>query len=203
MEQNEPFDHRQSFSLIEQMIQEARNEHRERGDGWLIWGWLLFGASVTSVALMFYESPQYIGTVWTGMLIIGLLIVTLANFIKPGQRDVTSYAAGLLKKIGVGFFISLFAMVAASFISRNSFAFGYYYILYAFWMFIYGSALQFRPLLVGAVVNWIAAIAIFLINDFFYTMIISAVAILIGYLIPGYILRNRFYKTTSRKKVLE
>lgn len=199
MQEQEVFDHRQSLGLIEQMIHEARNEHRERGDGWLVWGWLLFGASLASVALTVLDLIRYIGLVWTGMLVLGCVIVVITNLLKPRSTYVTSYAASLLKKIGIGFFISLFAMITASFMSQTIFAFGYYYILYAFWMFIYGSALQFRPLLVGAAVNWAAAIAIFLINDFFYTMIISSVAILVGYLIPGYILRNRFYKTAPKK----
>ena len=36
--------------------------------------------------------------------------------------------------------------------------------------------------------------------DFFYKMVISAIAILVGYLIPGYMLRNQFNKSHQRKE---
>ena len=45
MEEEKSFSHSQSLSVIEQMIAAAKNEHREKGDGWLMWGWLLFMAS--------------------------------------------------------------------------------------------------------------------------------------------------------------
>ncbi len=51
------------------------------------------------------------------------------------------------------------------------------------------SAIRFKPLIVGAWVNWAAAIGIFIVDSFRYDMMISAVAVLVGYLIPGYMLR--------------
>ena len=192
--EDDQLSHRQSFGIIEKMILAAKNEHRKKGDGWLIWGWLLFAASVSSAVLMAIHKGEYIEYIWIGMLLIGLMInFALYQRIKR-KNEVTSYVEELLKKFGIGFFISLFVIIAAGYISRNAGAFGYYYILYAFWMFIHGSAIRFRPLIVGAVVNWIAALAIFLMNDFFYVMIISSIAILIGYLVPGYLLRNQYHK---------
>ncbi|WP_315818243.1 hypothetical protein [Paraflavitalea speifideaquila] len=85
-------------------------------------------------------------------------------------------------------------MVAAIYMSNSSFSFGYFYVLYAFWMFIHGSAIRFKPLIVGAWVNWAAALAIFWVKDFKYDMMISALAVLVGYLIPGYMLRAEFRK---------
>jgi hypothetical protein len=194
-----PLSTMQSLTLIEQMIASAKDDHRENGAGWLLWGWLLFGASVSSVILIELDSPQYISWVWTGILVVGLIIwVGLAVF-RPKQRVVTTFVTELLHKLGLGFFISLLVMVAASFITMHHNAFGYYYILYAFWMFIQGSALRFKPLLIGAVVNWAAAIAIFLIDDFYYTMLISTVAVLVGYLVPGYMLRQQYNKSVTKR----
>jgi hypothetical protein len=184
----------ESLQIIQSMIQVAKEEHRESGAGWLIWGWLLFIASVVSAILMYIETERFIAWVWTGILVVGLIVYMIAHIMPLRKTKVKTYVGALLDKIGNGFFISLFIIIAASTISKAGFAFGYYYILYAFWMFIYGSALRFRPLIIGAYVNWAAALAIFLINDFMYDMIVSAIAILVGYLIPGYILRSEFNK---------
>ena len=106
--------------------------------------------------------------------------------------------------MGTAFFISLLILVAANFIGdRPGFAFGYYYVLYAFWMFIHGSAIRFKPLIMGAAVNWAAAIAMFFIEDFMYDMLVSAIAILTGYLIPGYMLRSKYRKAMNHKLEFE
>jgi Flp pilus assembly protein TadB len=184
----------ESLQLIQQMIQVAKDDHRENGDGWLIWGWLLFVASVASAIMAYTKSSQYIGYVWMGMLVIGLAVYVAGRLQKKKHKRVQTYVQELLEKLGIGFFISLFTLIAASFMSDSSFSFGYFYVLYAFWMFIHGSAIRFRPLIIGAIVNWAAAIAIFYIKDFRQDMMISAVAILVGYLIPGYMLRAEYRK---------
>jgi Flp pilus assembly protein TadB len=183
----------ESLGLINQMIRVARDEHRESGEGWLIWGWLLFIASVLSVVFSWSGMGRYIGFTWTAMLALGMVIYLFGHVRKQQMKKVKTYVQELLDKLGTAFFVSLFLMIAASNIRGDqSFGFGYYYILYAFWMYIHGSAIRFKPLLVGALVNWAAAIAIFLIKDFSYDMIVSAIAVLVGYLIPGYMLKAEY-----------
>lgn len=193
----------ESLRIIEEMIQVAKKEHHERGDGWLIWGWLLFIASILS-AIFIHQQIHYVSYVWMGALAVGLLIyfAGVASIRNKRSRSI-SFVQDLLSKIGTGFFISLFLLVAASYLNPPIFSFGYYFVLYAFWMFIYGSALKFRPLIIGAVINWMAAIAIFSLEDYFYIMLISAFAVFAGYLVPGYILRAEYKKRTQNKEAVD
>ena len=193
MEERKITEH-EGLELIQKMIQVAKADHNENGDAWLIWGWLLFIASVASAILSFFQVRGYISWVWTGILIVGMVLYFLLHVLRRRDEKVKTYVQELLDRLGTGFFISLFVIVAASFISKVSFGFGYYYILYAFWMFIHGSAIRFRPLIIGAYVNWLAAIAIFLLNDVTQIMIVSAIAVLVGYLIPGYMLQAEYRK---------
>lgn len=200
----ETFSKQESLKIIEQMIKTAKNEHREKGEGWLLWGWLLFIASTLSAVLVQVRLSGYIGWVWAAM---GLL--TFISFLwelrAKKTQAVKTYVEELLEKFSTGFSISLFAIIAATSIAANvnkddsgqsiAFAFGYFFILYAFWMYIHGSAIRFKPLIIGAIVNWAAAIAIFIVKDFKYAMIISAIAVAVGYLIPGYMLRNLYKKS--------
>ena len=184
----------ESLQLIQRMIQVAREDHRENGDGWLIWGWLLFLASVASAVLAYMELSRYIAWVWSGILIVGGIIYILFHVLRRKDLKVKTYVQEMLDRFGSGFFISLFAIIAAGFINKGSYGFGYYYILYAFWMYIHGNAIRFRPLIIGAYVNWLAAIVIFLLKDTAQVMIVSSVAVLIGYLIPGYMLQAEYRK---------
>ena len=45
-----------------------------------------------------------------------------------------------------------------------------------------------KSLMIGAAVNWAGAIAMFVNKDFRYDMLIMAIAIFIGYIIPGIIM---------------
>lgn len=201
--EEEQLSHSQSLGIIEQMIAAAKNEHREKGDGWLIWGWLLFIASTSSIVCILLAKRELIGWIWTGMLVIGFAIGFFISITRKRKAKVTTYVQELLQKLGVGFFVSLFVMILASNIVKTYYAFGYYYILYAFWMYIHGSAIRFRPLIIGAVINWLAAILIFFSKDnFLHIMIISSIAILGGYLIPGYMLRNQYKKSSQQKEAV-
>ncbi len=63
-----------------------------------------------------------------------------------------------------------------------------------FLMLVQAGAIKFKPLLVGAIVNWVGAIAIILNPIFKYDMLITAAAVFAGYIIPGLILRAQFKK---------
>jgi hypothetical protein len=187
-----------SLRIIQQMIGAARDEHHEKGDGWLIWGWLLFIASVSSVVLSYLGLPRFIGYVWNSTLIVGPVIFVVIYLRKVKDDVVRTYVQNLLHKIQVGFYLSLIVIVASGFFSKDGgLVFGYYYMLYAFWMYIHGSALRFKPLIIGAYINWVAAILMFAIDPFLYDMMISAVAVFFGYLMPGYML-----KAAYRRKLL-
>lgn len=200
----EDFSKTESLRLIEQMISAAKNDHRESGQEWLLWGWLLFSASLLSALLVQINQPQYIGWIWTAMT-LSVIICFIWESRKKKTVVVKTYIGELLEKFSTGFLISLLTIITATTIVANinkdnsgqslAFAFGYFFILYAFWMYIHGSAIRFNPLIIGAFVNWAGAIAIFIVKDFKYAMIISAIAVAVGYLIPGYILRNQYKKS--------
>jgi hypothetical protein len=194
--ENENFSREEGFNLIAKMISQVKNEYRDKGEGWLLWGWLLFIASSASAVLKHLDQDRIIPYLWNGM---GIMVLIYFIYRSTWKRTVKvkTYVEEMLDKFGAGFFLSLMTMIIASSISIASkgFVFGYYFILYAFWMYIYGSAIKFKPLIFGAFVNWAAAITIFIVDDFKYGMIVSSVAVLIGYLIPGYMLRNQYKKS--------
>ena len=193
--------HNDSLQLIQQMIGAAKDQHNERGEGWIIWGWVLFIASAGSALLSYIDQGMFVRWIWMAVLPVGFVIYFLTHGRNRKQTKVKTYISGLLDKIEGGFFISLIIMIIGSNIIGNylhqygHYLFGYYFVLYAFWMYIHGSATQFKPLIVGAFFNWAAAVAIFCFSDFEIIMMISAVAVLAGYIIPGYIQRRDYKKS--------
>jgi hypothetical protein len=55
--------------------------------------------------------------------------------------------------------------------------------------FISGSMMRFKPIQIGAMCIWIAGIAAFMVS-LPNQLLITAMAIFLGYLVPGYLLKN-------------
>ena len=56
--------------------------------------------------------------------------------------------------------------------------------------FLSGIIVRFNPLLVGGVVFWISGIACYFVNST-DQYLIGGIAMIFGYLVPGYMLRNQ------------
>jgi len=68
--------------------------------------------------------------------------------------------------------------------------------LYGFWILIYGTALNFRPSLIGAFITWGFGFGALFVKDhhFDITMILHGLAVLFGYIIPGHLANIEFKK---------
>ena len=67
-------------------------------------------------------------------------------------------------------------------------------MVYGCWLYISGGALRFKPLMIGGVINWLLAAASFFV-DFKMQLLLLATAVLLGYIIPGYMLKSRYQKS--------
>jgi hypothetical protein len=66
--------------------------------------------------------------------------------------------------------------------------------LYGFWILIHGTILNFKPSIIGAFITWGLAFAGLFVPTFEWTMLLHSIAILCGFIIPGYIANAEFKK---------
>jgi hypothetical protein len=201
----------ESLSIIQQMINSAKAQQKDDGKGWIIWGWLLFAASITTILNLHYNWYNTF-FFWNafGIIALVLLIAGLAKklfFKKPGV--VKTYTSELFKKLNAGFFISLwfiilFINVAARQVTEwevvTNAGFALLINLYAFWILVYGSAMSFKPSVIGAYVSWALGFAALFVHRFEYVMMLHAAAVLMGYIIPGHLANNEFNKLHRKDK---
>lgn len=210
---------RESLQLIQQMITMAKKEQRDDGRGWIVWGWLLFLTSLLTVANIrfgWFETFFF----WNafGVLTIVLFIYeAVANrFFKRSAR-VKTYTGDLFARLNTGFFICLiFIIVAINVGSREvgrkygvmdmtfvNIGFALLINIYAFWILIYGTALNFRPSVIGAYAAWAFGIVALFVLDFEKVMLLQAGAVLVGYIIPGHLANREFKRLKRADKVAE
>jgi len=181
----------ESLQIIQQMIHTAKNEQKDDGIGWIVWGWLLFAASLFSFVNMKLNlvNPYFF---WN---VLGLATIVLTKFVFfKKEKSVKTYTGELFKKLNIGFFISLLFIVAAINLQAVSAMAGFALLinLYGFWALIYGTALNFRPSVIAAFIVWALGFVALFVKTFDVTMIIHAGAALAGFIVPGHIANKQF-----------
>jgi hypothetical protein len=208
---------RESLQLIQQMITIAKKEQKDDGWGWILWGWLLFLASIlTVVNIRFGWFDTFF--FWNLFGIATLLIFAYDLFtrfiLKRSKQRVKTYTSDLFSRLNAGFFICLMFIIVAINVGTNTISgkygpgdltfvnigFALLTNLYAFWILIYGTALNFRPSMIGAYVAWVFGIIALFSKSFEVVMWMQALAVLSGYIIPGHLANREFRKIRREEK---
>jgi len=203
MEQEKKMTEQESLLIIQQMIQTAKQEQKDDGKGWILWGWLLFAASVLTYINLKTEwfSNYFFWNVFGIASLLLLLFSVVRTFFFKKINRVKTYTAELFQKLNIGFFISLLLIIVA--INRGvSPVLGFSLLLglYGFWILIYGAGLNFKPSIIGAYITWACAFAGLFVETFDWTMVLHATAVLLGYIIPGHLANIEFKKIHEQKK---
>ena len=210
---------KESLQIIQQMIETAKHEQKDDGKGWIAWGWTLFAISILT-----YFNIQFgwfdVAFFWNafgvmcGVYFLFYLLKTL--FIRKAER-VRTYTKDIFDKLNAGFFIFLILIIVSINVGvPPDKGFMLLIGLYGFFILIYGTALSFRPSIIGAYVSWAIAFAGLFIDRFIHpgplnilpediqrtiglerfqwVMLFHALAVLCGYIIPGHIAYKEFNK---------
>ncbi len=196
----ENFDPKESLLLIESMINRAKDKFAEDGSMYLLWGWVVFVCSLTQFVLLhFYKYPYHYIVWFASWIIVIYQVVYIRKKIK--RRRVRTYTGYILGYVWLTFVIVIFLL--AFLIGRLTE--GDYYIhispilltIYGIPIFLSGIILRFRPLVIGGIGCWILSIAAMLIDNYDYQFLLIPVAMIIAWIIPGYLLRAK-YKLQSQ-----
>ena len=178
----------QSLALIQNMIGKARVDLSKNRFYFLLWGWFAFLAMITQfvVKTVFHFPYHYL--VWS--LSIPVTIITIIRSGRDARRSNTKTYVGesmghLWMGLGISFFILIF--ILSSRVMGWQFTIPLSILFYGLGTFVSGRILQFKPFVVGGIINWVlACIAVYIHYD--YQLLLGAVAVLCSYLVPAYLL---------------
>lgn len=178
----------ESLKIITDMINKTKVNIRQSSFHLLFWGWLIFFCSLAEYLLMKFSgfaSPWY---VWL-LVIPGVFVSMIYGFAKGRKETAYTYATVVYMWTWIAFMIAAVVL---------------YLIVYGLWdvfpaliltlaaipTFISGIIIKFRPLIIGAVTFWLFALAARFAGPDIAPLAVP-VAMLTGYLIPGYMLRKK------------
>lgn len=194
MSNDQQLSNEKSMEIIQQMINQAKTNITDSGLSWLLWGTMTFLTSV-STYIFIDIGAENIFLAWNIFGAVTIILLFYQVFRPKKKKLVRTYVDDILKLVDIAFIVSLFIVIFSMnvAVSPNS-GFGFVLMIFAILMLIHGGTLRSTSLMVGAGVNWAGAIAIFINKEFKYDMLIMAAAVLIGYIIPGLILRSQYRK---------
>ena len=178
----------ESLKVITAMINKTRVNVTQSSFHLLFWGWLIFASSLSEFLLWKFTdfaSPWY---VWF-FVIPGVFVSMIYGFTRGRKASLHTYAEGIYVWVWMAFFI---ASVVLFIVHSNQMESVSKYILLVAAMptFISGIVLKFKPLIWGGVSMWVLALAAHFGGDTISGLAVP-VAMITGYLIPGYLLRKK------------
>lgn len=177
----------ESLVIIQQMMNKTKEQLFDNSNLFLLWGFAAFICTVTQYILI-KINIQNSEAVWIAMPIIAVIHIYIV--IKQRSKiKVQTYNGNAISALwtAIGFaFISI-----VFFASQKINILPTIILLYAIGTFVSGKIINFKPLVFGGYISFLLSIAIAFIKDE-NQLLIMAAAILISYIIPGFLLKKEY-----------
>lgn len=179
----------ESLALIGRMISQAK-ENYSKGSSiyFLLWGWVVLVANLGHYLIQKFDWFDRPWLIWS--ITIPAIIYTIVQSIRDGKNSkVATHLDSLYGHVwmiaGIGIVVSIL------FMSQINYYHNAFILLFAMGgTYISGQMLKFRPLVMGAFALLVSGIVCFNVS-MVDQYLVGAIGILLGYLIPGYMLKSR------------
>ena len=178
----------ESLRIITEMINKTKVNISQGSFHLLFWGWLVFFCSLAEYLLFNFTDITNPWYVWF-LTIPGVFVSMTYGFIKGRKAKFHTYADMVYMWTWMGFLAS--AIVLFIVISDNMRNVGPFILLLAgFPTFVSGFIIKFKPLIVGGISFWVFALIAHFASPSIAPLAMP-VAMLTGYLVPGYLLKRK------------
>lgn len=193
MHEQNNFSPTDSLRLIQDMIGKSKSQFTDNAYYFLMWGWLVLLASLLQYVLFVWVKVNWHYLAW--LLIVPAVVVTIVRSTRQeAKRTVVSYVEESMGALWMGIGISFNALMAIFFIIGWQHAYPFFILMYGIGTFISGGIIRFKPLQVGGAICWVLAVVTALLA-YEHQILMLAFAVLISYLIPGYLLQQQVRRT--------
>lgn len=184
---------KESMMLIASMINKAKNQVSENGLLYIIWGWVILICCVVQfLSDQFFHYPE---AYYIWFSIYGVLIFQIVYLVRQKKSRITkTYTEEIIGFVWIAFAIGAMLMVFICIkLGVNQVLLPLLLVFYGLPTFLSGGILKFRPLIIGGISCWFLAFVSTII-PFEYQIILIAAAVIVAWLIPGYLLQIKYKK---------
>ncbi len=176
----------ESLAIITAMIRQTKQNVSGGAFHFILWGWvsvLAFSGHFLLVTQTDYAHPYIVWLISVPAWIISFWYGSR----QAKKQNVRTYGDSLIMWTWIGFSIALIIVIFSGQFYRhiNEMVL----ILAGLATFNTGLIIRYKPLIIGGSLFWLFA-AVALAVPYIYTFPVAAAAVICGYLIPGYMLKN-------------
>ena len=190
MSQEKTMNPNESLQLIQEMIANSRKRYQKNNFYYLMWGWLLLISGITEYILHQTFEYEQSWIVWPIQGIVGGIISFIYGAKASQKAQTTTALDRIFTGLWVSFIVCLILMIVFTVTVHKTTPTPHVLLLTGLPTIVSGIALKFKPLIIGGILFWVFGVVSFVI-PFEYSSIVFSVAILTGYIIPGYLLKNK------------
>ena len=185
--ENEALTTQESLNIITEMINNAKGNARENSVYFLLWGTVIAVANLGMFTLIKLNYP-YPYIVW--LIIIPAWLFTMVTGYKQGKKArVTSHFDRITAWLWFSFGICILTLIPFGRMIDWQLS-PVIMLISTVPTIVSGVIIKFRPLIIGGISFWLFGILCFLAPQP-WQFVLSAIAVIVGYLIPGVMLRSK------------
>lgn len=178
----------ESLDIIKTMINKTQRQFNDDSFYYMMWGWLVFIASITHFTLIQLDIQQAY-YVWALMPIGG--IVSALYGMKENKKEKTkTHLNTSMSYLWCAMVVSMMLVIfMAVRLEHNTYP--VLILIYGIGTFVSGGLLSFKPLIIGGAICFALSIGSFFVA-FQFQLLFIATAMLASYIIPGHLLKAKF-----------
>lgn len=179
---------KESLDIITQMISTAKGNIQSEYIFFLIWGWVITIACLLHYSFMKFTTLEHPEIAWFS-IVVGIILSTWEGFKINKKSKVTTYTDKIYGHIWIAFLVT-YAIILFFMKNINYNVNPIILLLAGGSTYLSGTVIKFKPLVYGGIVLWVFGTICFLLPGEIQ-LLVTAVALIIGYLVPGYMLKNK------------
>lgn len=182
---------KESLKIITDMITLAKGNAKQSFFHIILWGWVIIAISLIQFYMIKFTNIEHSELIW--MLTFPAGIVSAIYGYKEGKKEKSSsFIDTIYMWTWFTFILTLITVLIIS--SRHLESIPLYILAIAgSATFLSGKILQFSALVWGGIAFWLWCIVAFILQNE-YVLLFNAATIFTGYIIPGYMLKNKLKK---------
>ena len=178
----------ESLQIITDMIGQAKRNIAQSGSFYfLLWGWVVLFGNFGHYFIAKYDLYPAPYIVW--IITIPAAIISAVYSVRQGRKaKVTSQ----FDKVYANLWTSIFVVLITTLVFMSKLSYNHnavILLLAALGTFVSGRLIKFKPLIFGGIALYIGSLVAFNVSVL-DQYLVAGVAIILGYLIPGYLLKQ-------------
>jgi hypothetical protein len=183
-----PFSYEEGLKTIYNMIESTRGNIGQNYRYFLLWGYLVAFACILEFLFIRVYPVKYHYLVWPVLIGAGVVLSTVMTLWQRRTQTHKTLIDNMMTYLWGGWLVTLLLLqLFANLRNDYNLILPLTMAMYGMGVFVSGGIIKFRPLIYGGILSWVSAvISFFQPHD--VQLLITTGTLVIGYIIPGYIL---------------